>query len=132
MEANIDDDTLCSAIEHRKAVGELMLILATITAMTVIFVTAFVGETAGSDLEALERRYCCLPICTPKPPQLPNKHALTSGPTPPPRRPGQPGGGGVDLISKDSLKNFQSLPGGAGIASSDTIAPLVATASRPL
>ena len=71
MEANIDDDTLCGAVELRKAVGELMLILAFVTAITVVFVTAFVEETAGSDLEALDRRYCCLPSCVPraKPPQ---------------------------------------------------------------
>ena len=92
MEANIDDDTLCGAVELRKAVGELMLILAFVTAITVVFVTAFVEETAGSDLEALDRRYCCLPSCVPraKPPQ--KQERLTDGspgPTPPPRRRGQ-------------------------------------------
>lgn len=64
-DAGIDDDALCSADLRRESVGELMLILAAVCAGSVVFVTAFVEETAGTDLEQLERRYCCVPACCP-------------------------------------------------------------------
>ena len=64
-DAGVDDDSVsgCGAAEKRAAVGELLLILASICALTAVFSTLFVKETTGTDLRRLDRRYACGRLC---------------------------------------------------------------------